>query len=73
MVDAQTRHLRFDIVLLSNRLVSVTDCLGQNRAAGSNLDIGYFGASTGAAASLVTAAKRADRVKAIVSRGGHLI
>jgi len=69
--DAQTRHLRFDIVLLSNRLVSVTDWLGQNRAAGSNLSIGYFGASTGAAASLMAAVKRADRVKAIVSRGGR--
>ena len=46
--DAQTRHLRFDIVMLSNRLVSVTDWLVQNRAASSNLGIGYFGASTGA-------------------------
>jgi putative phosphoribosyl transferase len=71
VVDAQTRHLRFDIVLLSNRLISVTDWLVQNRAAGSNLGIGYFGASTGAAASLVAAAKRADRVMAIVSRGGR--
>jgi hypothetical protein len=73
-VDAQTQHLRFDIVLLSNRLVSVIDWLGKNRAAGSNLGIGYFEASTGAAASLVAAAKRADRadrVKAIVSRGGR--
>jgi putative phosphoribosyl transferase len=67
--DAQTRHLRFDIVLLSNRLVSVTDWLVQNRAAGSNLGLGYFGASTGAAASLMAAAKRADIVKAIVLRG----
>ena len=71
VVDAQTRHLRFDIDFLSNRLVSVTDWLVQNRAASSNLDIGYFGASTGAAASLVAAAKRADIVKAIVSRGGR--
>jgi putative phosphoribosyl transferase len=71
VVDAQTRHLRFDILFLSNRLVSVTDWLVQNRAAGSNRGIGYFGASTGAAASLVAAAKRADRVKAIVSRGGR--
>lgn len=69
--DAQTRHLRFDIIMLSNRLVSVTDWLVQNRAATSNLGIGYFGASTGAAASLVAAAKRADIVKAIVSRGGR--
>ena len=54
VVDAQTRHLRFDILFLSNRLVSVTDWLVQNRAAGSNRGIGYFGASTGAAASLVS-------------------
>jgi putative phosphoribosyl transferase len=71
VVDEQTRHLRFDIVLLSNRLVSVTDWFVQNRAAGSNLSIGYFGASTGAAAALVAAAKRADEVKAVVSRGGR--
>jgi putative phosphoribosyl transferase len=69
--DAQTRHLRFDIVLLSNRLVSVTDWLDRNRAVGSDLGIGYFGASTGAAAALVAAAKRADRIKAVVSRGGR--
>jgi putative phosphoribosyl transferase len=71
VVDEQTRHLRFDIVLLSNRLVSVTDWFVQNRAAESNLSIGYFGASTGAAAALVAAAKRADEVKAVVSRGGR--
>ena len=71
VVDAQTGHLRFDIVLLSNRLISVTDWLVQNRTAASHVSIGYFGASTGGAAALVAAAKRADRVKAIVSRGGQ--
>jgi putative phosphoribosyl transferase len=70
-MDAQTRHLRFDIIFLSNRLVSVTDWLVQNRAASGDLGIGYFGANTGAAASLVAASKRADRVRAIVSRGGR--
>jgi putative phosphoribosyl transferase len=44
--------------------------LVQNRAAGSNLNIGYFGASTrGAAAALAAAAKRVDIIKAVVSRG----
>jgi putative phosphoribosyl transferase len=45
--------------------------LVQNRAAGSNLNIGYFGASTGAAAALAAAAKRVDILKAVVSRGGR--
>jgi pimeloyl-ACP methyl ester carboxylesterase len=71
VVDAQTRHLRFDIVFRSNRLVSVTDWLVQDRAASSDLGIGYFGASTGAAASLVAASKRAGRVRAIVSHRGR--
>jgi putative phosphoribosyl transferase len=72
VVDEQTRHLRFDIGLLTNRLVAVTDWLVQNRAAGSNnLNIGYFGASTGAAAAFAAAAKRVDVIKAVVSRGGR--
>ena len=71
-MDEQTRHLRSDIGLLANRLVAVTDWLVQNRAAGSNnLNIGYFGASTGAAAALAAAAKRVDMIKAVVSRGGR--
>lgn len=71
VVDEQTRHLRFDIGLLANRLVAVTEWLVQNRAAGSNLNLGYFGASTGAAAALAAAAKKVDIIKAIVSRGGR--
>lgn len=71
VVDDQTRHLRFDIALLANRLVGVTDWLVQTHAAGSNLNIGYFGASTGAAAALTAAAKRVDIIKAVVSRGGR--
>jgi putative phosphoribosyl transferase len=74
IVDEQTRHLRFDIGLLANRLVGVTDWL-LHRFDASNTDdipsIGYFGASTGAAAALIAAAKRADAVKAVVSRGGR--
>ena len=75
IVDEQTRHLRFDIGLLANRLVGVTDWLLQQRFDASNRDdipsIGYFGASTGAAAALIAAAKRADIIKAVVSRGGR--
>jgi putative phosphoribosyl transferase len=71
VIDEQTRHLRFDIGLLANRLVAVTDWLVQNRAAGINQNIGYFGASTGAAAALEAAAKKVDIIKAVVSRGGR--
>ncbi len=71
VIDERTRHLRFDIGLLTNRLVAVTDWLVQNRASSNNLNIAYFGASTGAAAALAAAAKRADIIKAVVSRGGR--
>ena len=76
IIDEQTRHLRFDIVLLANRLIGVTDWLLQQQLDTSNTDheihsIGYFGASTGAAAALIAAAKRTDAVKAVVSRGGR--
>ena len=73
-IDEQTRHLRFDIGLLANRLIGATDWLIQSFDASDGDDmptIGYFGASTGAAAALVAAAKRADTVKAVVSRGGR--
>jgi putative phosphoribosyl transferase len=74
LIDDQTRHLRFDIGLLADRLVMATDWL-LHRFDASNSDyipsIGYFGASTGAAAALIAAAKRADIVKAVVSRGGR--
>ena len=57
--------------MLANRLEAVTDWLVQNRAAGSNLNVGYFGARTGAGAALVAAAKRVDIIKAVVSGGGR--
>ncbi len=69
-IDQQTRHLRFDIDLLADRLVSATDWLTQ-RPETHSMRIGYFGASTGAGAALVAAARRAERVYAIVSRGGR--
>jgi putative phosphoribosyl transferase len=69
-VDNRTTQHRFDIVLLANRLVSATDWLHQHSAV-STLPIGYFGASTGAAAALVGAALRPRLVRAVVSRGGR--
>ena len=69
-VDARTGHLRFDIAMLARRLGSVSDWLDQEpRTAG--LGLGYFGASTGAAAAIVAAADRPNEVGAIVSRGGR--
>ena len=71
VIDEETRHLRFDIGLLTNRLVAVTDWLVHSRPAINSLNIAYFGASTGAAAALSAAAKRAHIIKAVVSRGGR--
>jgi putative phosphoribosyl transferase len=69
-IDRRTAHLRFDIRLLAERLVSVTDWLEQDPAT-RQLRIGYFGASTGAAAALIAAAERPWAVGAVVSRGGR--
>jgi dienelactone hydrolase len=69
-VDQHTAHLRFDIGLLADRLVGVTDWLAEDpRTAG--LSVGYFGASTGGGAALAAAASRPGRVGAVVSRGGR--
>ena len=70
VIDLRTARLRFDIGLLAERLVGVTDWLLQQPDT-RGLQIGYFGASTGAAAALVAAAERPDAVAAIVSRGGR--
>lgn len=69
-IDAVTRHLRFDIELLSTRVVAVVDQLG-HRPETKGLALGLFGASTGAAAALVAAAARPRRVEAVVCRGGR--
>ena len=70
VADLHTAHLRFDIGLLAERLVIATDWLTRRPDTG-HLAIGYFGASTGAAAALVAAAERRDVIGAIVSRGGR--
>src|SRR5215211_7897045 len=69
-VDLRTRHLRFDIGLLAERLVGATDWLTQDPRT-RDLRIGYFGASTGAGAALVAAAQRPEIAGAVVSRGGR--
>jgi putative phosphoribosyl transferase len=68
--EIETAEWRFDIDLLARRLVGATDWL-QSSEQTRYLKLGYFGASTGAAAALVAAAQRADVVTAIVSRGGR--
>lgn len=61
---------RFDVSLLASRLLTATNWVSREPAA-SALPIGYFGASTGAAAAIVAAAELGNRVAAVVSRGGR--
>jgi len=68
--DRRTRRLRFDIAMLARRLVGTTQWLGRLRTL-VQLPVGYFGASTGAAAALVAAAIDPERIAAVVSRGGR--
>jgi len=69
-IDELTRQLRFNIPLLADRLVAVTDWVKANSEL-SSLKVGYFGASTGAAAALIAASRRPAVVKSCVSRGGR--
>lgn len=69
-VDARTAALRFDIPFLARRLVHVTD-LVRDDVVGPGLPLGYFGASTGAAAALIAAAEQPAAIRAVVSRGGR--
>ena len=73
-IDNVTKEHRFNISLLADRLVSVTDWVlnQENELKSVNMLLGYFGASTGAAAALIAADKRADKISAIVSRGGRV-
>ncbi len=69
-VDEETSELRFNLELLSERIIGAAKWSRQNESTLS-LPIGFFGASTGGGAALVAAAKYPDDVKAIVSRGGR--
>ncbi|MFF8833240.1 dienelactone hydrolase family protein [Streptomyces sp. NPDC015131] len=69
-VDTATAELRFDIPLLGRRMTAAVDWLAGRPDTGA-LPVGLFGASTGAAAALVAASERPERVGAVVSRGGR--
>ncbi len=68
--EALTRHLRFDIPMLAARLAQATRW-ALDRVSSADLNIGYFGSSTGAAAALVAAAELGENIRAVVSRGGR--
>ncbi len=68
-VDLRTREHRFDIELLAIRLAEAVNWL--DRRSPRTTEVGYFGASTGAAAAIVAATRLGERVEAIVSRGGR--
>jgi pimeloyl-ACP methyl ester carboxylesterase len=68
--EALDRRHVFDIELLGQRMVEAIDCVDRSPALAA-LPLGLFGASTGAAAALVAAAARPERVYAVVSRGGR--
>lgn len=68
--DRKSGDLRFDISLLTTRLAGATTWLASQKNI-KDLAVGYFGASTGAAAALSAAAMKPDVVKAVVSRGGR--
>lgn len=69
-IDMQTAHLRFDIDFLAGRLLEATRWVeGQPEL--RDRRIGYFGASTGAAAALIAAAQEPDKIGSVVSRGGR--
>jgi putative phosphoribosyl transferase len=69
-IDLATAEYRFNIDLLAQRLVEATEWL-RTESATKSFKLGYFGASTGAAAALIAAAKLPGAVAAVVSRGGR--
>jgi dienelactone hydrolase len=69
-VDQRTGRLRFDPALLGDRMIAILDRLAADPET-AGLPIGVFGASTGAAAALIAAARRIAIVRAVVSRGGR--
>jgi dienelactone hydrolase len=70
LLDAQTQQLRFDMGLLTERLLGATDWIAQSGDT-RHLEIGYFGASTGVGAALMAAAQRPQAIRVVVSRGGR--
>jgi putative phosphoribosyl transferase len=68
--DARTGELRFDVDLLAGRLVGAVGWL-RSRPVTAAAPLGYFGASTGAAAALIAAVRHPDGIGAVVSRGGR--
>jgi pimeloyl-ACP methyl ester carboxylesterase len=70
VIDMRTRHLRFDIPMLANRLIDIAGWL-QRDPRTKHLKIGWFGASTGAGAALIAAARSPENIMAVVSRGGR--
>ncbi len=69
--EDEDRENRFDIPLLTDRLRSVTAWVSE-RAETEQLSVGYFGASTGAAAALRATVSDETNVDAVVSRGGRV-
>ncbi|CEK10541.1 dienelactone hydrolase family protein [Legionella hackeliae] len=67
-LDLRTREFRFNISLLAQRLLEATDWCQREKL---NLPLGYFGASTGAAAALIASTLKTESIKAVVSRGGR--
>ena len=68
--EARTRHLRFNIPFLAERLVGAARW-ATGQAAARDINLGFFGSSTGAAAALVAAAELGPAISAVVSRGGR--
>jgi pimeloyl-ACP methyl ester carboxylesterase len=70
IIDLRSRHLRFDIPMLADRLVDIHGWL-ESQPQTKYLRMGWFGASTGAGAALIAAARRPENIIAIVLRGGR--
>jgi putative phosphoribosyl transferase len=69
-IDQTSGQFRFDVLLLARRLAGTVDHMSRHWES-TKIKIGLFGASTGAAAALITAAERVNEVAAVVSRGGR--
>lgn len=68
--EARTRHLRFNVPFLAERLLAAVERLSREEGL-NGLKTGFFGSSTGAAAALAAGAELGDHIRAIVSRGGR--